>query len=236
VTQFTQFYQRTKSAAVNPTAPLVAISKKEELGKSEPPPHNKLGDYLAGDMPSIEKDPQFLGTAVFKADRMVGELTGDETRYLNMITGKLSQSFLIIDDPKKKGQSVGMTLRQARNPEVKVNLAGDRPEIELHIFQEPEIVGVTSGINYESTELKNVLEKALANIIRERCESLVTRAREEFGSDIFGFGRQARKKFITLDQWEKYNWGEAFPLARVDIKVDVKIRRTGLMLKTRPPQ
>ncbi|KJS00720.1 MAG: hypothetical protein VR68_06430 [Peptococcaceae bacterium BRH_c4a] len=236
VTQFTDFYQGSKSVDVNPTAPLVGISKKEELSKSEIPPHNKLGDYLAGDMPSVEKDPQFIGTAVFRKDRMVGELTGDETRYFNMIIGKLNQSFLIIDDPKKKGQSVGMTLRQARKPEVKVNLAGERPEIELRIYQEPEIAGVTSGINYESPEMKKVLEKALANIIRKRCESLITRTQEEFRSDIFGFGRKAKRKFITLEKWKKYNWDEAFPQARVDIIVHVKIRRTGLMLNTRPTQ
>ncbi|MFZ5652447.1 MAG: Ger(x)C family spore germination protein [Bacillota bacterium] len=235
VTQFSEFYLRTKSMAANPVAPLVAVSRKNTDVK-EQPPKNRLGDYLAGEMPSDGDRSQFLGAAVFRRDRMVGELTGDETRYLNMITGKIRESFINIEDPLRKGKSLGVTLRQTRSPGVKINIDGSRPEIKVDIYQEPEIVGISSGINYESTDLKPVLEEALEKIIRDRCREVVSRAQEEFRSDIFGFGRYARMKFLTLGQWREYSWEDAFPTAAVDIHVHVKIRRTGLMLETMPPR
>lgn len=234
VTQFSEFYSRTKSMAVNPVAPLAAVGRKSTDLK-EPPPKNRLGHYLAGEMPSDGEHIQFLGAAVFRGDRMVGELTGDETRYLNMITGKMKESFIIIEDPLRKGHSVGVTLRQARSPGVKVNIEGDRPEIRIDIYQEPEIVGISSGVNYESTKLKPVLEEALEKIISERCRRLASLAQEEFRSDIFGLGRYARMKFLTLGQWREFSWEDVFPAAAVDIQVHVKIRRTGLMFETRPP-
>jgi spore germination protein KC len=231
VTEFRKFYHRTKSIAHEPTAPLVAVNEKGLKNLREPEP-DTLGDYLAGELPSDKGEAQFLGTAVFKGDKMVGTLTGDETRYLNMLTGEMNQGFLIIDDPIRKGKPVGLILDQARKPDIKVRFSPGRPAIEVDIYQEPEIVGVASAINYESTELKPVLERALAGIIRERCHELVARTQEEFRSDIIGFGRVARRQFLTLQDWEKVKWHEAYPMAGVNINVHVKIRRTGLMRKT----
>lgn len=231
--QFRQFYENTKTTSQEPVAPLVSINEKG-LNTGETPEPNKLGDYLAGDLPSNKGQVQFIGTAVFKEDRMVGMLTGDETRYLNMITGELKQSFLIIQDPKASEEPLGMTLRQARKPVIKVRFTPERPVIVINIYQEPELVGVSSGINYENTKLKPVLEKALEDIIKRRCYELVTRTQEEFRSDIFGFGRYARMNFLTVDEWKKADWEKIYPYAGLDINVHVKIRRTGLMFKTRP--
>lgn len=233
VARFREFYQNTKSLAGDPVAPLVAISRKSVEDARAPEP-GKLGDYLAGDLPSKKGEIQFIGTAVFSGDRMVGDLTGDETRYLNMINGEMDQSFIIIEDPKKAGYPVGITLRQAKVPDVKVNFSSGTPQIEVHIYQEPELVGITSGINYESPKLKEVLENELERIIKKRCLDLVARSQEEFRADIFGFGRYGRMKFLTTEEWKKAGWKEAYPTASVEINVHVKIRRTGLMLKTSP--
>lgn len=233
VMQFWEFYQNSKSDDINPVAPLVGISKVNlEGGKKTDPA--RLGDYLAGQLPSEKEEAQFIGAAVFKRDKMVGTLTGDEVRYLNMLRGELDRSFLLIPDPGEKEESVGINLRQARSPRIKVDLEGDSPSIEVNVYQEPEIFGLSSGINYETLDMKPVIEKALKNVIREGCYRLIKRSQEEFRSDIFGFGRYAKKKFLTLDQWQEYNWAEAYNRASVVVIVNVKIRRTGLMLKTSP--
>ena len=233
VVRFHEFYQVSKSLSQEPVAPLVSINKNG-LDVPKLPILGKLGDYLAGNMPSNKGLPQFIGTAVFKGDKMVGQLTGDETRHLNMITGKLERSFQIIDDPKKPGEPLGFSLFQARKPEIRVRFSEEVPVIKVDIYLEPELVGVTSGINYETPRLKKFLERHLAELIKMRCLELVTRTQEEFRADIFGFGRYARMNFLTHKQWDKAGWKKVYPLARVDINVHVKIRRTGLMLKTEP--
>lgn len=233
VVQFRQFLQRTKGSSREPVATLVGVYKKD-LESHKSPEFNKLGDFLAGDMPADKGQTQFIGTAVFKGDKMVGELTGDETRYLNFLTGELKQSFIIIEDPIKEGNPVGVTLRQARKPMYKINTTEDHPMIVVDIFVEPEIVGIASGVNYEAPSIKPVLEKAIADVIKKGCLDLVNRTQEEFDSDIAGIGRYARKNFLTYEALEKYDWSKAYPLATVDINVHARIRRTGLMIKTGP--
>lgn len=231
VTMFREFYENTKSTVQEPVAPLVDISERGlEGGDSR---QNRLGDYYAGDMPSDRGFVQFLGTAVFKGDKMVGKLTGDETRYLNMLNGNLREGFLIIRDPLSPDEPLGLTLRQGKKPDVKVSFGGEVPEIEVHIYQEPEIVGISSGIDYESPSRKPVLEKSLEDIILDRCNHVLARSQDEFKADIFGFGRYARMNFLTVADWQKAHWAEVYPQARVSVNVHVKIRRTGLMMKTR---
>lgn len=232
ISTYSEFYSKTKSDSVQATVGMAAISKEDVDWKAPAP--DTLGDYTAGDLPSNKGEAQFLGVAVFDGDRMVGEITGDEARYLNMLTGDLFQSYLTITDPIKKDESIGLSLLQASAPKVKVTFSAEGPVIDVDLYQEPNIVGISSGINYESVELKPVLERALEDLLRERCRQLVTRSQEEFRADIFGFGKVAKKNFLTLDQWEQYDWIKMYPQARVNINVHVKIRRTGLMFKTQP--
>jgi len=231
---FTDFYESTKTHSKEPVVPLVGINEKG-LGAPAKSQVDSLGDYLAGDLPASGVTAQFLGTAVFSGDKMVGELTGDESRYLLMLKGEMQQSFMVIDDPKRPGHVIGLTLRQARRPVIKTSASGEAPVIDVELFQEPSLVGVPSGINYEDLKLKKVLEKEIARLITEKCQELVSRSQDEFRIDSFGFGQYAKRKYLTVGEWDKYNWHDKYPDAQVNIKVNVKIRRTGLQLKTVKP-
>ncbi|MCL4440063.1 MAG: Ger(x)C family spore germination protein [Firmicutes bacterium] len=232
VVQFHKFYAGTKSRDRQPVAPLVDINNKGlERGASTP---GALGDYLAGDMPSNKGESQFLGTAVFRMDKMVGTLTGNETRYLNMLTGEMHFSFLVLPHHLKENSVVGVSLLQARKPVIKVSTEGERPIINIELFVEPALVGTPSGTSYENNVHMGVIEKEISRALSEGCRQVVARSQEEFRSDIFGFGRYARKNFLTVQQWRGYDWLGKYPGAEVEIKVNVRIRRTGLMLKTAP--
>jgi spore germination protein KC len=231
---FTDFYESTKTHSDEPVAPLVGINEKG-LGAPEKPQVNSLGDYLPGELPSSGVSAQFLGTAVFSGGKMVGEITGDESRYLLMLRGEMEHSFIVIDDPKSPGDVIGLTLRQARRPAIKASVSGEAPVIDVELFQEPSLVGITSGINYEDLKLKKVLEKEIARLITEKCQELVSRTQDEFNVDSFGLGQYAKRNYLTVGEWEKYNWHDKYSDVQVNIKVNVRIRRTGLQLKTVSP-
>lgn len=231
-TNFEQFYHNTKALSIAPTVPLVGVNEKGMATVKPAEPH-VLGNYLAGDLPVAgESKVQFIGAAVFSGDRMVGELDGNECRHLLILQGNLQRSFMVLDDPLKQSGHIGLTLYQARKPIVEVSFTEEGPVINVEVFQEPTIVGIASGINYENTKYKPILEKEVTRLIEEKCMELVNRSQNEFRADIFGYGEAAKRHFLTLGDWEKYNWPEVYPNAQVNVKVNVKIRRTGLMLKT----
>ncbi len=60
----------------------------------------------------------------------------------------------------------------------------------------------------------------------EKCINLKT--------DIFGFGHVAARQFLTIEEWEEYNWIKQFQNAEISTEVNFTIRRTGTQLKSSP--
>jgi spore germination protein KC len=73
------------------------------------------------------------------------------------------------------------------------------------------------------SEMIKYLEDGINTVIH-KCQLLNT--------DPLNFGRSAVRHFLTINEWENYNWNEKFKEAKVVVKVDFKIRRTGGILRT----
>ena len=243
-THFGDFYSDIKSRAIEASAPLVAI---HEGGlESAKPGVSKggdiaLGKYIAGEVPiSGGNKAQAIGTAVFREDKMVGYLNGQETRYYLMIRGLFEHGFTSIPDPFTEGPEletsyIGFQIHQGRSPKYTTHIDEDgNVSIDVEIFLEPEIIASTSSVSFERQDLKTILEEAFSRYIEQGCNTLVKRTQEEFKSDIFGFGYQVKHNFWTIPPWEEFKWLARYPDAQVNITVYTRIRRTGLLLKTTP--
>jgi spore germination protein KC len=235
--RFSDFYNNLKSDIEGPVAVLGGVNplKLEQPGEGGRQEQVSGGEYVAGEVPregGVKRD--LFGAAVFRGPKMVGELDGDETRVLGMVTGDLIRGFFTIKDPENPDCIVALDVRPARRPRMKVNVKGDRPVGDLTLRLEGEILSVQSGVHYESKEKKAVLEAAFEQVIKEEIDNLVEKGQNEFRSDIFGFGRSAVTHFLTNKQWSDYNWAEKYPTAIVNTKVDFIIRRTGMLLKESP--
>jgi len=201
--QFENFYNDIKARAIDASAPLVAV---HEGGlESAKPGVSKggdiaLGKYIAGEVPiSGGNEAQAIGTAVFRGDKMVGYLNGQETRYSLMIRGLFDRGFTSIPDPFVEGPEqettyIGFQIHQGRRPKYTTHIDEDgNVSIDVEIFLEPEIIASTSSVSFESSDMKPVLEETFSRYIEQGCNTLVKRTQEEFKSDIFGFGYQVKQ-------------------------------------------
>lgn len=238
---FLDFYEDLLSHSVQPSAPLVA---SHEGGlESAKPGDNKageidLGKYLAGEVPiSGGNKSQAIGTAVFRGDKMVGTLDGQETRYYMLLRGLFRNGIMSVKDPQTGDPTlpVGFMVHQARSPAYKTSIdENGNVTINVELFLEPEIIGIYSGINYESPDLKPILEEAFSRKVEQGCQDLIRRTQEEFKADILGFGNHVKHHFLTVQTWREMNWLGRYPDAQVNVSVHTTIRRTGLMSKTIP--
>jgi len=237
---FKDFYQDIKSWTTQASMPLVAI---HEGGLETAKPGVKkggeltLGKYIAGEVPITgENKAQFDGTAVFREDKMVGTLNGEETRYYLMLRGQFENGYLIMLDPLvAELQGVGLIVHQARSPKYVTRINEDGSvTIDVDLYLEADLAAVLSGINYESPDNKPIIEEAFSEKIKEGCQKLIKRTQEEFKSDIFGFGQQVKGHFWTMQPWREFDWLNRYPEAQVNVTVHTRIRRTGLQLKTSP--
>lgn len=193
-------------------------------------------NYIAGKSPSIGGNPvELLGAAVFRGDKMVGEITGEEVRYVLYLRGTFKQGITVAEDPLERGRFVAADLRLARPTQLRVEKDGNRFHINVNITLEGGLVGSQGKEDYADPKVLEAVEKQLANQIEEGCRDIIKKAQTEFSSDIFAFGNKARHLVTTWQDWMDLDWTEEFPSAAAKVTVKVELRRTGLLFRSPEP-
>lgn len=231
------FYDDMKSTYRQPIVALGALNNPENFKKDGEDQGNEFktgGEYYAGKLPiSVQGGTELFGVAVFDGDRMIGKLTGDEARLMQMANGEFKMAFFTMQDPKEPSLVIPFDVRKFKNPSVKIKLQGDKPIIHLKIELEGDLLAVQSRINYEQPKLKLILEKAFEKQIKDGLDRLMEKS-IKFKTDIFGFGQIAAMHFLTIQEWEKYNWLDKFQNSEITTEVKFIIRRTGTQLESSP--
>jgi len=231
------FYDGIKSTYRQPIAILGGINNSnsyQEDGEKASAFQSPEGQYYAGEMPRKGGGKvELYGTAVFDGDKMVGELTGDETRLLLMLRGDFQRGFFTIKDPKMPQDVVPLDVRTSRKTKIHVDIKNGKPYINAEITLEGDILAIQSMINYEDLSLKPLLEKAFEQQVKSEMDALIDKCKKE-KSDVFRFGTVACSKFLTIQDWEQYNWNKQFENAEVTVNVTFNIRRTGILMKSSP--
>lgn len=235
-----EFYLRLKDADGTSYTAMVAVNPQtmEDLAARPRISGQKTEEYYVGDIPrsSSGANPvEFVGTAIFKDEKMVGMLTNAETRSLALLTGKYRRGYETLEDPLAPKHGINVNLRQGEKPDIMTSIVDGKPVVHITVYLEGEVTSIPSGINYEKAEYRELLEEAVSRITREEITHLVALCQEK-GTDIVGIGYHFRNKFQKIEDWEGYAWPEKFPQADITVEVKCKIRRTGLMWRTTPKQ
>ena len=235
---FTNFYKSTVSAYTQPYSLYMGINnfknlKKENKGQDSPLETDE--DYYPGDVPKKGNIKQEnIGTAVFNGDKLTGTLNADETRYFMMVINEFKHGILTIEDKKHPGLAIPFDLRPGRKPDIKVRFDKSTPVIDVNLNIEADIVGIQSGMHYESLDKIEELNGLLKDNIENGVRKTIEKVQKQMGTDIFGFGYYASSKFLTINDFEKYNWLSHFIDAKINISVYTNVRRTGLMAESMP--
>jgi len=245
-----EFYSKMESTCGEPVAVLLDISPIQEvrdlteLLKDFSNRNDEVleGDYTAGEMPVVyENKIRQMGSAVFRGDKMAGVLTGRETLYYLMVSGKLGDVYYTLPDlnegsgnmPEIKDY-ITLRLSQARKPEISVTIKENIPEVRIKILLEGDIVAITGRNDYSTGDALKMLEEHASEYIKEKVVSFMEKTRDEFKSDICFIGKHVKKTFLFWEDWLKFNWPEKYEKARLNVDLEVKIRRPGIMVKQIP--
>ncbi len=235
-TQLHDVYKQLKSDSASPYITLIAFNQQPDTAKDAGKvPPSKSYEFTAGNLIYESKDTkvEIAGTALFFADKMVGILTTDETRALQILKGTLLRSFVIVEDPLVPQKAVNAEIRLDKQPKIQANLVDGEPVFYITVDLEGEITSIPSGINYENEEYSRLLEDRISDVIYRQINNMLVKT-QEAGCDAVGFGYKIRRLFWTYPEFQQLGWQRLYPKSKFVINVDTKIRRTGLMLKTNP--
>lgn len=188
----------------------------------------KDDEFIAGDIrfEGETSKTQFIGSAVFKQGKMVGTLTGEETRFsflLNQANGKSSDMLTTFPIPDNETYRLTARLQKRKNIKMKMDLKNKKPKIDVTLPLKVEILSDPLMVSYPKDKEKlEELRLFLEDRIESKMENLVKKTQEEFGTDPFGWSLYARKEFLTLKQWEEFDWMKSYPDMEINIHVDIR--------------
>ncbi len=173
-----------------------------------------------------------IGLAVFKDDRMVGELNAYEClSYLNM-THQAKMFFITIQDPEKEDNYLDIYISPLRSPKVDLNIINGSPYIKVKFEFSGRIYSIDSDREYLDTKKLDAISTSCNSYIESTFSDYLYKTSREFKSDINGFGKYALSKFLTTKDFENYNWNKNYKDAFFSVEVNTSVESSILLTET----
>ncbi|WP_313639926.1 Ger(x)C family spore germination protein [Paenibacillus sp.] len=209
--------QQMRSEKNASTAPVVEIW--DFIDKLE-----AYGEYAVAPLIYIHeqnkiKNARVSGTAIFSKDKMVGTISGEETKYMLFTKDQIEGGVLTLNDEKGKP---AFSLEILSN-KTKVKPVWIEEKLQMQINTETEVVldEVMTPEEFNNIESKKVLEKRAGKELQKRILSVIHRVQKDYHADIFGFGELLHERMPRTWKKIKQDWGQEF--TELDVVVNSKV-------------
>jgi spore germination protein KC len=193
-------------------------------------------DLLAGEIQveGTTNNAQFIGSAVFKEGKMIGRITGEETRISSLLDNTWTTEDILtaIKDPFDERYKLSIRISQKRENKYKLIPEKGRPTIEIDVPLFIEVYSDPSMINYAKNRDKvKELKKALTAAIEENFTEFIVYTQQELKGDTFDLSIPMRKEFATLREFREFDWMKTYPDAKVKVNVSIRFGEFGRQTK-----
>lgn len=233
---FLGYVLSTQSTHSNPIAILTNISQQQDdTSDHQTQADESIGPYdsqiTAGQIPKTGATAtDTLGMIAFKNGYAVGELTGEDTIYYQMVRNTFEEVYYSIYDPFIPQNIIAFNLSKKDNSKIKVEFVNDKPLILLDVNIQANIISISNNsADYQNRENLEVIRKQLEYVIHTNIESFLYKTSKQFGSDICAFGRMAAKNYLTIHEWNESNWLEMYKYSYFKVNVNVDMEKSGLI-------
>lgn len=176
---------------------------------------------------------RFGGTAVFKKGKFIGELNESQTRGMLWVINKIDRGVIDVDNPGGDGKASLEIIRS--NTAVEVENIKGTVLINIKIREEGNLGSQTGKIDFTKMDNWIILEKKQEAVIKEEVLNAFKKAKD-LNCDIFGFSEAIHRKNPTLWKTMEKNWDKIFPDIQLNVIVEAKLRRPGMIIKPLKPE
>jgi spore germination protein KC len=174
---------------------------------------------------SYETIPTIVGTAIFKKDKMIGNIDLEETRGLLWLSRKIQRSTVSIKPEENENEVIMMPT--SGSVRFKPQIINNQWIMNIQIQVAASIIQNETFLSLLQEDVITKLEKGLENKLRDRISKTLEKIQKEYQADVVGFGRRFHQKYP--EQWKKVkdHWDEKFPEVDVKLSVNATIKRSG---------
>lgn len=175
---------------------------------------------------------QNLGLAVFKDDKLSGELNAIETIcFLNM--RKDVDSFLVsIPDTENSDSKIDIYLTPNSTHKIDVSFVNGVPYIKVKLEFSGKIYSMKKGSQYLNKDVLNSISNSCNSYLENQFSDYFYKTSTVFESDINGFGLYSLSKFSTASEFDNYNWNDNYKNSTFDVDINTVIDSGFLLTQT----
>lgn len=210
----------------------VVLSTLHEVAKD----YYFMGKDIA--MPIIRRDEELIeisGIALFKEDKMIGEISVDDSFYIKLSRDDYHAG---VYELKIKGDDLPSSVM--KNPPDEINLVFDpikthkdvkvvnatTPEFDLHLTVQARLLEIKPNVNTGKIKNTEALEKAISNSLSSEISRVIAYC-QKLGSDVFGYGEFYRSS-VRHSELTEEKWDELYKEMKVNVHVDFTLLRSGV--------
>ena len=173
-----------------------------------------------------------IGTAVFKDDRLVGELNAIETISFLTMKNQVDRFLISVPDPINQGKYLDIYLTLYSNPKIKVDTSTSSPYIKVEAKFSGRIYSMSEDSNYLTPEVLDTISNSCNSYLESTFSNYLYKTSKEFHSDISGFGKYALSNFLTTNKFDSYDWLNNYQNAFFDVDVNTSVKSGMLITET----
>jgi spore germination protein KC len=175
--------------------------------------------------------PYIMGTAIFKSDKLVGFLNGEETKNMIFVRNEIKGGVLI-EGMQGNDLTIPVSLEIFKNKtQVTPVTNGKDIEINININTIAAIDEIEGTENLIDDEGRKKLEQNAGKMLKAQIESIIDKMQSVYDADIFGFGAKLREDKIKVWYRVNNNWEETFKDLKVNVIAKVHIRNSSILSK-----
>lgn len=190
-------------------------------------------DIKSNDTPIIgNRLAQNIGVAVFKDDKLAGELNAIETICFLSIRKKIDSFLVSIANPQDSNSKVDIYLTPNSTHNIDVKIVNGSPYIKLKLDFSGKIYSMTRNSQYLDSNILNSFSDSCNRYLEEQFSSYLYKTSTVFGSDINSFGLYSLSNFTTTNEFNNYDWLTNYKNSTFEVDINTVIDSGFLLTQT----
>lgn len=220
------FFNKLNNNDSNPVAILGGVNTKttESAPQEDTSSQNEDFNILANES-SITGDrgTENIGLAIFKKDKLVGELSAIETLCHSLITGKTNSFLISIPNPENTEKNIDISVSDVKDENVDIDISNGSPYVYLNLKLDARILSIENNKNYLESNYLNMVSENASKYLEERITEYLYKTSTELNSCVDNFYPHVIGKFLTFEDWKAYNWTSNYQNCFFDVDVNINI-------------
>ena len=222
VKDLSQFLKSLSNSAEDPFTGVISSAEKQGLKVEKINKETKNQQ----DIPELLN---LKGTAVFKEGRLAGFLDERQTRGLLWIKGKLENEVVVLNCGGNDKGTISLKVKRSQ-AELSPQLSNGTVKMTVRIETDAEIGEMTCTDLNINTDQISQFNKQLEDLIQQEVSSVFDIAKNEWQTDIFGFGQALNRKYAKHWQQIAPQWRNGLLKdMQMELKPSANISHYGLL-------